>query len=82
MTPIRVIGFKAASVLPDSVVSAQSGWQCTSWTLQADVNARDDRKKPEDATAIGTWLGQAKNVHLSSAGLDVAGRYSVLACKQ
>ena len=67
-----VIGVKAANLVPDSVVSAQTGWQCKSWTL----------KKGEDAAAVGTWLGQASNVQLSSNGIDVAWHSHVVACKQ
>ena len=29
-----VIGFTAARLVPDSVVSAQTGWQCKSWTFE------------------------------------------------
>jgi hypothetical protein len=66
------IGFSAGRVLPDSVVSAQTGWQCKSWTLQ----------KQEDAAAVGSWLGQARTVQMSSAGLSQSGLYNVVACKQ
>jgi len=66
------IGFSSARFLPDSVVEAQTSWQCKTWTLQ----------KQEDATAAGAWLGQARNVHIASAGLSQSGLYVVLACKQ
>jgi len=66
------IGYTATHLIPDSVVSAQTTWQCKSWTLQ----------KPEDAAAVGTWLGQAKTVQISSNGVSVAGHTSVVACKQ
>ena len=76
------IGFTAVQLAPDWVVSAQSGWQCKSWTLHGDVPAGDDRKTPQDAAAIGMWLGQARNVQMSSNALDVAGRSNVVVCKQ
>ena len=44
-------------------VSAQTNWQCKSWTLE----------KQEDAAAVGTWLGQARNAEMAAAGLSVGG---------
>lgn len=67
-----VIGFKAASLVPDSVVNAQGGWRCKSWVVT----------NGEGADAIGTWLGQARNVQLSSNGIDVGWNSHVVACKQ
>ena len=67
-----MIGVSGALFLPASVAEAQTAWQCRSWTLQ----------KQEDATAVGSWLGQAKNVHLAAAGLSQAGLSSVVACKR
>jgi hypothetical protein len=66
------VGFAAAHLVPESVVSAQTGWQCKSWTLE----------KQEDTSAVGTWLGQARNAQIAAAGLSVAGRFTVVACKQ
>lgn len=53
------------------VVLAQSGWACRSWTVEVNGNVAQ----------LGTWLGAAKNVHLTSAGLS-NDRYTVTACKQ
>jgi hypothetical protein len=66
------IGASGALVLPDSVAEAQTGWQCRSWMFQ----------KQEDASAVGTWLGQSRDVLLSAAGLSQSGLSSVVACKR
>jgi hypothetical protein len=65
------IGFMAARMVPEPVVSAQTGWQYKSWTFQ----------EGEDG-AVGTWLGQAMSVQLSSNGIDVAWHSHVVGCKQ
>ena len=67
-----VTGVVLARLWPEPVVSAQGGWQCRSWTLEST-----DR-----ADAVGTWLGAAHNVELSTAGVDIGGRYALVACKQ
>ena len=56
----------------EHILSAQAGWQCRSWTLESK-----DR-----VDAIGPWLGTAERVEISTAGLEVAGRYLLVACKQ
>ena len=53
-------------------VEAQAGWQCAAWTVEEKPNV----------TAIGPWLGAAKTVHLTSAGLSAGSRFAVVACKQ
>jgi hypothetical protein len=67
-----VTGVVLARLWPEPVVSAQGVWQCRSWTL--------DLK--EGADAVGPWLGTAQNVELSTAGVDIGGRYALLACKR
>jgi len=69
---VLAIGFVCSMLIPNVVVEAQTNWQCKSWTLQ----------KQEDAAPVGTWLGQAKNVEISAAGLSQSGLMGVLACKQ
>ncbi len=66
------IGFTAANLIPDQVVTAQTSWQCRSWTFT----------KADDATPIGAWLGQARSVQLTSSGIDVGWHSRVVACKQ
>jgi hypothetical protein len=39
-------------------------------------------QKQEDASAVGTWLGQSRDVLLSAAGLSQSGLSSVVACKR
>ena len=53
-------------------VEAQGAWQCASWTIEEKANV----------TAIGTWLGAAKTVQLTSSGLSAGSRFAVVACKQ
>jgi hypothetical protein len=67
-----VIGFKAAQFVPESVVNAQTGWQCSRQVLT----------EKDDLSGVATWLGQARSVEISTAGLTVAGRYVLVACKQ
>jgi hypothetical protein len=67
-----VIGMAAASRGQESVVSAQTGWQCRSWALE-------EKESPD---AIGSWLGSSARVEIAAAGLAVAGRYALVACKQ
>jgi hypothetical protein len=67
------IGFAAARLLPEPVVTAQgSGWQCQSWSFT----------KGESVAPVAAWLGQARNAQITSAGLSVAGLYNLVACKQ
>ena len=56
----------------EHIVSAQSGWQCRSWTLEAS----------QGVEALGPWLGTAERVEISTAGLDVANRFILVACKR
>ena len=67
-----VIGVAMAELWQEPVVSAQAGWQCRSFT----------RESKESADAIGTWLGAAARVEITAAGLSVADRYVLVACKQ
>ena len=67
-----VIGVALAGLRQEPVVSAQAGWQCRSWTLDSK----------EGVDAIGPWLGTAARVEISAAGLSIAGRYTLVACKQ
>ena len=53
-------------------VAAQVGWECRSWTIE----------QRDDATPIGTWLGGANDVQLTTAGLSAGSRYAVVACKR
>jgi hypothetical protein len=66
------IGVSGNLFLPASVAEAQAGWQCRSWTLQ----------KQEDASAVGTWLGQSRDVLMATAGLSQSGLSSIVACKR
>jgi hypothetical protein len=66
-----VIGAALAGLQQESVVSAQAGWQCRSWTLESN----------ESADAIEPWLGAAARVEIS-ASPSVAGHYILVACKQ
>lgn len=76
------IGFEVARMLPESVVHAQASWQCKSWTFGLTDALGRPQANQDDAAAIGTWLGQARTVEMSSNGLEVAGRTSVVVCKQ
>jgi hypothetical protein len=67
-----VTGVVLARLWPEPVVSAQGAWQCRSWTLESK----------EGADAVGPWLGTAHNVELSTAGVEIGGRYALVACKQ
>ena len=68
-----VTGVVLARLWPESFVSAQGGvWQCRSWTLDSK----------EGADAVGPWLGTARNVELSTAGVEIGGRYALVACKR
>ena len=66
-----VIGGAVTGLWPEPVVSAQDRWQCRSWTLEAS-NGVD---------AVAPWLGAAERVEISTAGLAVANRYVLVACK-
>ena len=66
-----VIGVALDVLRPEPVVSAQDRWQCRSWTLEAS-NGVD---------AVAPWLGAAERVEISTAGLAVANRYVLVACK-
>jgi hypothetical protein len=67
-----VIGLAVAGLRQEPVVSAQAGWQCHSWILESK----------EGADVVGPWLGAASRVEIAAAGLSVAGRYTLVACKQ
>jgi xanthosine utilization system XapX-like protein len=51
---------------------AQRPWQCKSWEMDS---------KTDTTGAIGTFLGNATNVQLTSAGVEVGSRYAVIACR-
>ena len=67
-----VTGGAVAEWQLEHILSAQAGWQCRSWTLESS-NGVD---------AVAPWLGSAERVQISTAGLDVANRYILVACKQ
>jgi hypothetical protein len=67
-----VIGVALAGLRQERVVSAQSGWQCRSWTLESK----------QTLDAVGPWLGTAARVEIATTGLETAGRYALAACKQ
>ena len=68
-----VIGVAVTALRPEPVVSAQTtAWQCRSFT----------RESKESADTIGTWLGAAARVEIAAAGLSVAERYVLVACKK
>jgi hypothetical protein len=67
-----VIGAALTGLRPESVVSAQAGWQCRSWTLESKGTA----------DAIGPWLGTAARVEISAAGIEMNRQYALVACKQ
>jgi hypothetical protein len=60
------------AVGPTRVVEAQGAWQCRSFTLEEKA----------DGAVVGTWLGTAANVHVTSAGLSAGSRQAVVACKR
>jgi uncharacterized membrane protein YciS (DUF1049 family) len=66
-----VAGYVIAGTTQTSV-QAQSAWECRSW----ETNSNTD-----NTGEIETFLGSATNVQLTSAGVDVATRYVVTACK-
>jgi hypothetical protein len=66
------IGAVIAVGWPAQVVEAQGAWQCRSFTLEEKA----------DAAVVGTWLGTAANVHVTSAGLSAGSRQAVVACKR
>ena len=51
---------------------AQSNWQCMSWTLDSSGNLGP----------LSNFLAGAKTVELTSAGLEIANRFALVACKQ
>ena len=59
-----VIGVAVTALRPEPIVSAQTAWQCRSFT----------RESKESADAIGTWLGAAARVEIAAAGQSVAER--------
>jgi len=67
-----VTGGAVAEWQQEHILSAQARWQCRSWTLESK----------DGVDAIGPWLGTAERVEISTAGLDVAWRYVLVACKQ
>ncbi len=67
-----VVGVAIASLRPEAVVGAQGSWQCRSWTLEAK----------DGVDAAGPWLAGAVQVEISTAGVEVAGRYVLVACKR
>lgn len=69
------IGAALAGLPQEDVVSAQGNWQCRSWALASKHTADADEE-------LDTWLGAAARVEMTAAGLDVAGRYILVACRQ
>ena len=67
-----VIGVVVAGLSREPVVSAQGGWQCRSWTLEST----------QTSDAVGPWLGTAARVEIATAGIEIGGRYALVACKQ
>ena len=67
-----VTGGAVAEWQLEHILSAQARWKCRSWTLESS-NGVD---------AVAPWLGSAERVQISTAGLDVANRYILVACKQ
>jgi hypothetical protein len=63
-----VIGVAVAGLRQEPVASAQAD---SSWTAEST----------RGVDAVGPWLGAAARVQISTAGLEVSGRY-ILACKQ
>jgi hypothetical protein len=61
-----------ASRLLERAVMAQSNWQCASWSLDSNGNLGP----------VSSFLAGAKTVELTSAGLSVANRFVLVACKQ
>ena len=51
---------------------AQNNWQCMSWSLDSGGNMG----------AVSSFLAGAKTVELTSAGLSIANRFELIACKQ
>ena len=60
------------SQLLEREVLAESNWQCMSWTLDSSGNLG----------SVSNFLAGAKTVELTSAGVDVANRFALVACKQ
>ena len=67
-----VAGYVMAG-LSETTVLAQRPWQCRSWEL--------DSKTDNAAAVIGTFLGSATNVQVTSAAPNVGSRYAVVACR-
>ena len=67
-----LLGLLIAASWPEGVVEAQTTWQCGSWILG----------EKSDAAVVGTWLGTARAVHMTSAGLSAGSRFAVVVCKQ
>jgi hypothetical protein len=67
-----LLGLLIGASWPGQVVEAQAAWQCNSWTIEEKGNA----------AVVGTWLGTARAVHMTSAGLSAGSRFAVVACKQ
>ena len=67
-----LLGLLIGASWPAQVVEAQTTWQCSSWTIA----------EKGDAAVVGTWLGTARTVHMTSAGLSAGSRFAVVACKQ
>lgn len=56
----------------ETTVLAQRPWTCKSFEMDS---------KQDTANSIGGFLGSASTVELTSAGLEVASRYIVVACR-
>ena len=66
-----VVGYFMAG-FSETTVLAQRPWQCKSWEMDS---------KTDNTGVIGTFLGSATNVQLAAAGVSVASRYAVIACR-
>ena len=70
----------AAALLADLVAPrllerealAQTSRQCMSWTVESGGSLDD----------VATFLAGAKTVELTSAGLSIANRFALVACRQ
>lgn len=76
-----MMGVAMSGLQQDPVVSAQAGWQCRSWMLGDRTAAASDRVSTDAADVVGPWLGTAARVEIATTGLEIAGRYTLVACK-
>ena len=67
-----LFGLLIGAAWPERVVEAQTAWQCRSFTMEEKA----------DSAVVGTWLGTARTVQMTSAGLSAGSRFVVVVCKQ